>query len=420
MRVKGKVINLGLVTYPEVSLGEALDKARRNAALAEASIDPRAHVEDEPTPVKPTFAEAAEHVVTEDSKGWGDSHTRKVRGVLNNYALPAIGHKRVDEITSEDIVHMLGPIWVEINPTARELLAYLRHIFAWCKVTVPLKENPVTSEITDALPKVRHVPQHHPALPYHKVGGAIEVIRRSTADISTKLCLITGALTGCRPGETRKAKWSEIRCKEILSEPDWDDDEGWDPVDWDNLEDNSHKTIVWFIPADHTKKERPHRVPVASALLAVLQEAHEIRGARRDPSLIFPSRYGGTLNRNTLNQAFRKLDLPAVSYGSRSTFREWGSRAEVPFEVAELSIAHKLPPVVRAYVRGDLLKNRVRLMQAWSDCVEGKLPYEWNWTGETESNITKLQELLVASLQRADRAEARLEELEAQMRQQAA
>ena len=159
---------------------------------------------------------------------------------------------------------------------------------------------------------VQHEVQHHPALPYYRVAEAIEAIRQSTADRATKLCLINGSYTGCRPGESRQAEWCEVRWKEIRSPEDWDDEDGWEEVDWDNLEANSHKTIVWFIPAGHTKKRRPHRVPVSSLHLQLLKEAREISGPKRDPSLIFPSPYGGTLSRATLSDAFRK-----IRFGSR-------------------------------------------------------------------------------------------------------
>ena len=111
--------------------------------------------------------------------------------------------------------------------------------------------------------------------------------------------------------------------------------------------------------------------------LQLLKEASEISGPKRDRHLIFPSPNGGTLSESTIPNAFSKLGLEAVSYGFRSTFREWCSRAGVPFEVAELAVAHKLPPVVAAYVRGDLLENRVRLMQAWSDLLEVSLLREY-------------------------------------------
>ena len=86
---------------------------------------------------------------------------------------------------------------------------------------------------------------------------------------------------------------------------------------------------------------------MSSLHLELLKEAREISGPERDPSLIFPSQYEGILSENTMGKAFNKLGFEAVSYGFRSTFRNWCSKASVPFEVAELSIAHKLRPLWR-------------------------------------------------------------------------
>ena len=413
VRIKNaKAVNLGLGTYPVVSLKKAREKAEANAIIGEDGDDPRhAHKGIR------TFSEAAKEWFDRDYKYRSESRKSTVCGILKNHAFPILEHKAVNEISSNDIGAVLDPTWVSNHPTATDHLRILRRLFAFCKRQGFITESPIAHDFEDGMPNVQHEVQHHPALPYYRVVKAIDSIRQSTADIATKLCLISSSYTGCRPGETRKAKWSEIRWKEIRSPEDWDDLDGWEEVDWDSLEANSHKTIVWFIPAEHTKKRRPHRVPVSSLHLQLLKEARGISDPKRDPSLIFPSRNGGTIAKNTLRLAFKKLELNAVSYGFRSTFREWCSRAGVPFEVAELSVAHKLPPVVAAYVRGDLLENRVRLMQTWSDLLEGKLPIDWKWDQEADESIKKeldeLKGLIVSFAQRAEKAEAREAKLQA-------
>ena len=412
VRIKdAKPVNLGLGAYPTVSLHAAREKAEANAKIGADGNNPRDAAKG-----IPTFGEAAKKVFDRDSIEWSENHQRTVRSILKNHALPELEHKPVNEISSDDIGEVLDPIWADKAPTARILLGFLRRIFAWCKRQRHITESPIPPDFTDGMANVQHKVQHHPALPYHRVVEAIEAVRQSGADIATKLCLINGSLTGCRPGESRKAEWCEVRWKEIRSIEDWGDD-GWEEVDWDNLEANGHKTIVWFVPAGHTKKRRPHRVPVSSLHLQLLKEAREISGPQRDPSLIFPSPNGGVLNRNTMYLAFNKLGFEAVSYGFRSTFRNWCSRAGVPFEVAELAIAHRLPPVVAAYVRDDLLENRVRLMQAWSDLLEGKQPTDWKWDQEADESVRKdleeLKGLIISFAQRAEKAEARQAELEA-------
>ena len=415
VRIKdAKPVNLGLGAYPAVSLKEARGKAEANVKIGADGDDPRDAAKG-----IPTFGEAAKKWFDRDSKTWSESRKKVVRGILKNHALPKLEHKPVNEISSDDIGDVLDLIWADKTPTARDLLGLLRRIFAWCKRQRHITESPIPPDFTDGMANVQHEVQHHPALPYHRVVEAIEAVRQSKADTATKLCQINGTYTGCRPGESRKAEWREVRWKEIRTTEDWDDDEGWEEVDWDNLEANGHKTIVWFVPAGHTKKRRPHRVPVSSLHLQLLKEAREISGPERDKSLIFPSPNGGVLNTNTMGQAFNKLGFEAVSYGFRSTFRNWCSRAGVPFEVAELAIAHRLPPVVAAYVRDDLLENRVRLMQAWSDLLEGKLPIDWKWNEEADESVRKeleeLKGLIISFAQREEKAEARQAELEAKL-----
>ena len=48
------------------------------------------------------------------------------------------------------------------------------------------------------------------ALPHGDVGAALARVRRSAAGATTKLALEFVALTACRSGEVRGARWSEI------------------------------------------------------------------------------------------------------------------------------------------------------------------------------------------------------------------
>jgi len=72
---------------------------------------------------------------------------------------------------------------------------------------------------------------------------------------------------------------------------------------------------------------------------------------------------------------------------------------------------------VTAYVQGDPLENRVRLMPAWSDLLEGKLPIDWKWSADADETFRKelaeLKGLLINFVQRAEKAEARQTEIEA-------
>ncbi len=69
----------------------------------------------------------------------------------------------------------------------------------------------------------------------------------------------------------------------------------------------------------------------------------------------------------------RTLEVPAVPYGFRSTFRDWAAEeTNHPREVVEAALAHVVQNKVEAaYARSDLFERRRRLMDDWSAYVAG-------------------------------------------------
>jgi integrase len=58
-----------------------------------------------------------------------------------------------------------------------------------------------------------------------------------------------------------------------------------------------------------------------------------------------------------------------TTHGCRSSFRTWAQEmTNFPWELAEMSLGHVVGTAVeRAYARGDALRKRVAIMQAWAD-----------------------------------------------------
>ena len=108
LRVRGQLTNLGLGSYPKVSLALARGKAIKNAQAVEEGIDPRM-----PVATTPTLAEAVDAVIASRSEGWKNPKTAKRwRAVLETYAMPALGRRLVNEIATGDVMHVLSPIWL--------------------------------------------------------------------------------------------------------------------------------------------------------------------------------------------------------------------------------------------------------------------------------------------------------------------
>ena len=177
-------------------------------------------------------------------------------------------------------------------------------------------------------------------LPYGDVAGALDRIDTSGASLATRLCVRFVALTACRSGEVRGARWDEI--------------------DLD--------AATWTIPGDRMKAGKAQRVPLTEAALDVLRQAE----THRDRSgLVFPSPRGRQLSDNTLSKLFRDLGLPGTPHGLRSSFRDWCAETGKPRELAEAALAHTVGGVEGAYFRSDLFEARRRLMADWARFLAG-------------------------------------------------
>jgi integrase len=70
-----------------------------------------------------------------------------------------------------------------------------------------------------------------------------------------------------------------------------------------------------------------------------------------------------------LSKFMRTKELAGVPHGFRSTLRTWlTDNTEIPFEVAEMIIAHKTgSKIARAYNRTDYLEQRRPYMEMWAE-----------------------------------------------------
>ena len=108
--IQGKRRDLGLGSYPLVSLAEAREAAADNRKVARAGGDPTARASDS---IVPTFAEAADKVIEMHTPGWknGGKTAMQWRASLRDYAMTRIGARRVSDITSAEVMSILLPIW---------------------------------------------------------------------------------------------------------------------------------------------------------------------------------------------------------------------------------------------------------------------------------------------------------------------
>ena len=337
--VDGRPRNLGLGSWPHVSLAEARQKCALNLLARQ-----RGELVTGRSRRIPTFAEAVEKVIAVHRDGWKDGGRSEQlwRSSLRDYALPRLGTRPVDRIHTSDVMAVLLPVWNEKRETAKRVRRRISAVMRWAVAQGYREDNPAGEAIGAALPRNGVRRQHHRALPYAEVAGAIATVRASGAYPVTVLAFEFLVLTACRSGEVRGARWPE--------------------VDLAGRE--------WRIPPERMKTGREHRVPLSSGALAVLQEAQALADGS---GVVFPSARGGPLSSEAIAKLVRDVKIGAVPHGFRSSFRDWAAEcSDAPREVCELALAHvNTNSIEAAYRRTDLFERRRGLMEQWAAFLAG-------------------------------------------------
>lgn len=332
LRIGGKITNLGLGTYPVVGLAEARRRALANRQEIEAGRDPRGGG-------IPTFRRATEKVIALHRDGW-KAGSRTESAWHNGFAAhvyPSLGHRRVDVITTGDVLAVVSPIWHSTPRQAELLRRRISQVMKWAVAQGYRPDDPAGPALTAVLPKRSNGANHHRALHHRDVADALRQVRGSGAAPSTRLAIEFIAVTASRTTEVRLATWKEI----------------------------DQKRKLWTIPTERMKAGRKHRVPLSGRALEVLAEAREHDNRS---GLLFPGNGGRPIGHGTLAATFRRLELGTV-HGLRSSFRDWCSETGVTREVAEHALAHAVQGVELAYARSDLLELRRPVMEAWGQYI---------------------------------------------------
>lgn len=340
---RGKRCDLGLGGLSVVTLAEARDEARRLRGMARKGLDVGAVRRAERQALGrevPTFAEVAKTVHAEHSKGFRNAkHAAQWLASLEADVFPLLGDRRVDAISSADVLKVLSPIWTSKPETARRLKQRIRVVLKWAKASGLRSGDNPTDGLTEVLPRNRDAAKHHAALPYAGVPAFLSLLRGADTHAAIRLAFEFLILTATRTSEVLLATWDEI--------------------DLD--------AQTWTIPAARMKSGREHRVPLSARALEILEQAKTLSN---DGPFVF---VGRSANKPLSNMVFLMLlrrvgrdDITA--HGFRSSFRDWSAeRTNVPRAVCEAALAHTVRDATEAaYNRTDLFERRRSLMDTWA------------------------------------------------------
>ena len=359
--------DIGLGSYPEVSLAEARTKAQEMKAQIRNGIDPIQQKQEKLQALRiqklrdRTFRECAQIVIANKSRELkNQKHIAQWSSTLETYIYPILGDRVIGSITKVDIAKVLESIWAEKNETAKRLRGRIETIFDYAKAMEYFEgDNPAEwkGNLEPILGKLKQVSCPHPSLPYDQVAEFVQHLRQKDG-ISPK-ALQFAILTACRSGEIFGATWQEI----------------------------DFETKVWIIPKERMKAKKEHRVPLSKPAIELLKS---IQTDTQPQGYIFPApRSGGMLSDMSLTALIKRMheqklkenglgyidpkqNRVITTHGFRSTFRDWSAdKTDYPREVCEHVLAHKLPDEVEAaYLRGAYLEKRKSLMADWAEFCE--------------------------------------------------
>ena len=366
--IDGTQRNIGLGPYPAVGLAEARIRAKKNQGAIRQGRDPvkerRAMEQARSQTLVPTFREASETVIEFMAPAWRTTDSAKQwQNSLSNHVFPMLGDKPVNEITSVDVVNVLTPIWLEKEETSRRVLQRMERIFEHSIMQGWREDNPAGRHIKNSLPKQGHHRERHKIPPYEDIPDVFAAVRNSPTDEPTKLALQFMVLCAARSREVCSAEWNEI--------------------DLDNQ--------VWDMPAVKTKARRNRRIPLSDQAVEILIEARPITNGE---GLVFPStrsvRQGDPkrLSDPAFNTLWRRMQLPGVPHGLRSSFVNWAmTEQHQPLTITKDLLDHIMGRVTSSVIErsfafkdaGDIESER-RLLQNWGHFVTTgeTLPFEQN------------------------------------------
>lgn len=352
---KEKLVSLG--TYPDISLKEARerrDKARQELAQG---IDPSSKRKAE----KSSKAELAANSFEAVAREWhltihtakvSEGHAARTLVRLEQDVFPWIGPDPIATIRAPKLLETLRRIEARgAIETAHRALQACGQVFRYAVATGRAERNPA-ADIQGALQPV--IVKHMPAITDPKrVGELLRSIHGYEGLPVTRAALQLAPLVFVRPGELRKAEWSEFDLDEAL----------------------------WRIPSDRMKRTKaqkamgpPHLVPLPRQAVVILRDLHPLTGHGQ---YVFPSLRTGErpMSDNAVLSALRRMGYPKeemTGHGFRAMARTMlAERLNIDEAIIEAQLAHSVKDSLgRAYNRTEFVEQRRNMLQTWADHLD--------------------------------------------------
>lgn len=349
-RFDGKRKTLALGGYPDVTLAEARDRRDQARKLLAGGSDPGAVKKAQKAGRKEqalnSFEVTARRWHQKNTGKWSESYADKTIRMLERDVFPWIGSKPVVDLEAPEFLSVARRVEKRGHiDTAHRAIQLCGQVMRFAVAEGLVRRDP-TGDLRGALVPVEsnHMPSvTEPA----RVGQILQMFEAFTGSFQVQCALKLAPMVFTRPGELRRAKWSDINLDEAM----------------------------WSIPAEVMKMREPHLVPLSSQAVEILKDLLPFSGHLE---YVFP---GGRdpkrpMSDAAVNAAMRRLGIDTQNELTGHGFRAMArtilhERLGYEPDVIEQQLAHKTPgPLGAAYARAKFIDKRIKMMQAWADYLD--------------------------------------------------
>lgn len=345
-RLEGKENVFAIGEYPAIKGAEARQLRDEAKALVKRGVNPTQARKLKKLEVQyehaQTFKAVADEWFADKSKPWSDGYRHSVRTILDKDLFPHLGDLPIKGITTP-IIHKVIKRVESRGAATRAILArqIVGNVFKLAVITSRADYDiaePLKGQIA------RRRVEHRRHLERGDIGDFLRRLEDYTGHRQTVIALRVLLMTAVRPGELCNAEWSEFNL--------------------DNAE--------WRIPAARMKMKRPHIVPLAHQVVALLRELKELNGHEKH---LFPTQgtKACTMPLATLRNAVNKMGFKDRfnPHGARGTFSTVLNEKGYRPDIIERQLAHAEKNAVRAaYHHAEYLPERKAMMQDWADMLD--------------------------------------------------
>ena len=340
--INGKENMLTLGAYPDVSLLDARQARDHNKQLIKLDIDPSKLGQDNTQTSGETFTDMFNvwHKHMYDS--WDEKYAEDVIQRSKRYLLPYIGSKKIDSITSKDMLTLFKSIEKRgVIDTLHKIKGIASRIFRH-SVGMGVIESDPTRDLPSDIFKKKKTKHYSTITDPREIGGLLRMLDtyKWSPDVAAALKLAPHLFL--RPAELAGLTWKEV---------DFDDN------------------IIRIAP-ERMKMKRTHLVPMSK------QVSFMLSSIKTSNDFVFSSPRGKSrhINPESLRAGLRRLGLTNDDLTTHG-FRHMASTRlnELGFnsDVIERQLAHcETNKVKAAYNHAEHLIERKKMMQHWSDYLD--------------------------------------------------